>query len=243
MLSVIQRQLGTTGLIVAIAALVVALGGGAYAATQGGHARQRAGKGLTKAQVIALIKKNGTSGPVGPQGPQGPAGAPGAPGGMGPKGDPGQPGPLLETLTSKKTLKGSWGVSSPVQKEVLSSAGVEDNQASSAMVDISFPFPLNPAPKLVLVQGDGSGAIEGSLLSGVEVATYCGAGSAAAPDAKPGYLCVFIGHADPGSGISSFSVALGKYKATKFGANLLALFEPNYEEFRVLEGTWAVTAE
>lgn len=79
----VRERLGSAGLAVAILALIVALSGGAYAATATNSAKKPA-KGLTKAQVIALIKAN--------PGPPGSPGAPGPAGGAGPKGDQGTPG-------------------------------------------------------------------------------------------------------------------------------------------------------
>lgn len=91
----VRDRLGSAGLVVAVLALIVALSGGAFAATQ--SAKKKSSKGLTKAQVIALIKAN--SPPSGPAGPQGPQGAPGAkgdaggPGGIGATGATGNQGP------------------------------------------------------------------------------------------------------------------------------------------------------
>jgi hypothetical protein len=70
-----HRTLGTGGLLVAVLALIVALGGGAYAASVGLTARQ-------KKEVIKIAKQfprpgaEGPRGPQGPTGPQGPAGQP-----------------------------------------------------------------------------------------------------------------------------------------------------------------------
>lgn len=80
----VRERLGTAGLVVAILALIVALSGGAFAATQ--SAKKKSTKYMTKAQVIALIKANATSGPTGA------TGAPGAPGAKGDVGAPGGPG-------------------------------------------------------------------------------------------------------------------------------------------------------
>jgi hypothetical protein len=85
----VREKLGSAGLAVAIVALVVALSGGAYAATATNSAKKPA-KGLTKAQVIALIKAN--PGPAGSPGPVGPVGGPGAQGDRGLKGDTGDAG-------------------------------------------------------------------------------------------------------------------------------------------------------
>lgn len=90
----VRERLGSAGLAVAIVALIVALSGGAYAATATDSAKKPA-KGLTKAQVIALIKANSKPGPPGSPGSPGPAGGPGSKGDQGiqgPKGDKGDKG-------------------------------------------------------------------------------------------------------------------------------------------------------
>jgi len=89
MLNRIREQIGTAGLIVAIVALVAALGGGALAATGGGplaNVSKKKSQYITKAQAIKLIEAKAKPGPPGPQGP---LGSPGAPG---PKGDAGEKG-------------------------------------------------------------------------------------------------------------------------------------------------------
>lgn len=93
----VRERLGSAGLVVAILALIVALGGGAVAATQSA----KKSKPLTKAQVIALIKANAKAGPpgspgqtgaIGATGPKGDQGLKGDIGGQGPKGDKGDKG-------------------------------------------------------------------------------------------------------------------------------------------------------
>lgn len=87
----VRERLGGAGLVVAIIALVVALGGGAYAASATQSAK-KSSAGLTKKQekqVIALIKANAKSAPSGAAGPQGAAGTPGAKGDKGPQGEKG----------------------------------------------------------------------------------------------------------------------------------------------------------
>ena len=80
MFSRIHAQLGTAGLVVAVVALVVALAGGAFAASGenpfAGSLKHKKGasQGLTKKQVIALIEAHSVSGPQGPEGQPGPAG-------------------------------------------------------------------------------------------------------------------------------------------------------------------------
>jgi hypothetical protein len=89
MLQRFQDRVGTAGLIVAIVALVLALGGGAYAASGALTSKQK--KEVTKiAQTEA--KKFAKAGPTGPEGKQGPSGAAGAKGDTGAKGENGAAG-------------------------------------------------------------------------------------------------------------------------------------------------------
>ena len=95
----VRERLGSAGLAVAIVALIAALSGGVYAATATNSAKKPA-KGLTKAQVIALIKANSKAGPPGSPGALGPAGGAGTKGDQGAPGGKGDPGPKGDTGTS-----------------------------------------------------------------------------------------------------------------------------------------------
>jgi collagen triple helix repeat protein len=89
MLSRLREHLGSAGLIVAIVALVAALGGGAVAATGG------SGEGKATASAKGKPGPRGKTGKTGPAGPAGPVGAVGAAGPQGPagaKGDKGETG-------------------------------------------------------------------------------------------------------------------------------------------------------
>lgn len=91
MLHRFRQHFGTAGLVVAIVALIAALGGGAYAATGGGDdATVSASQG--KRGKPGPPGKRGKPGPAGPAGPQGPAGPGGPAGPAGLKGDPGAAG-------------------------------------------------------------------------------------------------------------------------------------------------------
>src|SRR6478735_7943446 len=91
----LREKTGPAGLILAVTALVVALTGGAYAASSD--------NGAGKATASAKAKKGprgpkgpkgdtGAQGPAGPTGPAGPAGSAGAKGDKGDKGDTGNTG-------------------------------------------------------------------------------------------------------------------------------------------------------
>jgi len=231
MLSDFQKQFGTAGLVVAIVALVAALGGGAYAAA--GGASSSKSKGLTKTQVVALIKKNAVPGPTGATGPAGPQG------GIGPKGDTGPQGPagpLLETLPKGQTLKGNWGV-----------GGGFNETETWASATTSFQFPLTTAPTLVYVfqtsPGGGiAGASSGSgFLNETQTKALC-PGSAANPQATAGNLCMYTSQETLQGGSSEPPFSTGQLGSvdvpTKFGANVMFVFK----EQGTAVGTWAVTA-
>lgn len=109
MLKRVQNRLGSAGFVIAIIALVAALGGGAYAAgdsgggaaTASGTGQKQGESGLSKAeqkQVQAIARREakrfaGAAGPPGPNGASGLPGSQGLPGTTGPKGDKGDPGP------------------------------------------------------------------------------------------------------------------------------------------------------
>ncbi len=93
MISRIHRQLGTAGFVIAIVALIAALGGGAYAASGVLSAKQQ--REIRRiARGVAETGPQGPAGAPGSRGPQGPAGAglqgeTGATGAQGPQGDKG----------------------------------------------------------------------------------------------------------------------------------------------------------
>lgn len=114
----IREPFGTAGLIVAILALVVALGGGAYAASGGLTGKQKKEVKKIAKQFAGKPGAAGAPGVVGPQGPAGAAGgkgdtgAAGEKGEKGEKGDPGENGKSVETFeipTSDATHCGGNG--------------------------------------------------------------------------------------------------------------------------------------
>lgn len=247
MISRIHSKLGTAGFIVAIVALVAALGGGAYAAQQGLNGKQ-------KKEVKNIAKKfAGKQGPAGPQGLPGPAGAPGAKGdtgAAGPEGPPGEEGPIGKTgpagkdgadgadgedgacsnadpdctMPSKSTLSGHWGVAIP--------AG-EGNYAQ-APISFVLAYPAS-APTFHYVTAKAAEE---------ETAPAECSGSATAPTAAAGHLCVYE------SGI----YALAELPTSQFEAGFTAgLAELDSHGMRIWlkgvasftsynGGTWAVTA-
>jgi hypothetical protein len=110
MLTKVHERLGTAGFVIAIVALVAALGGGAYAASGGLSGKQKKEVEKIAKQYAGKPGKNGAPGATGPAGATGAAGSkgdtglkgdagaqgekgvPGDTGAPGAKGDPGAPG-------------------------------------------------------------------------------------------------------------------------------------------------------
>ena len=144
MLSPLRNRFGIPG-VISVIALVFAMFGGAYAATNdGGNATSSAKRGKP-----GKPGKPGPAGPQGPAGPTGPAGPAGAKGDKGDKGDTGAKGDKGEkgakgdkgdpwtaggTLPSGETETGTWGFGVSHTKEAV-----------TAPVPISFPIPLEDA--------------------------------------------------------------------------------------------------
>jgi len=150
MFSTLRTRFGIPG-VISVIALVFAMFGGAYAASNssgGGKATAsakakkgpRGPKGATGpagAQGPAGLAgakgdagANGANGAAGPTGPTGTAGAKGATGAAGATGATGFSG-FTETLPSGKTETGTWSIGVPPTAEIL-----------SFYVPISFPIPL-----------------------------------------------------------------------------------------------------
>jgi hypothetical protein len=90
MLSPLRNRFGIPG-VISVIALVFAMFGGAYAATDGGSSSDKASASAKKAKKGPRGPR-GPKGPPGPAGPQGPAGANGAKGDKGDAGSSGQNG-------------------------------------------------------------------------------------------------------------------------------------------------------
>jgi hypothetical protein len=266
MLSRIHNKLGTAGLVVAVIALVAALAGTAIAAGGGLNSKQKkevkkiakkyAGKnGATgpagpqgPAGPAGAKGDAGAAGAAGPAGPTGPTGAKGAAGAAGPTGPTGEAGVCsVENSTcvapSGATFTGTWGTSG--------------GSGDISMVAISFPLQVSPAPTAVVGYHPepGEPTIFGILLKegSSELYNPCGAvteeelqkcfeevcpGSAAAPAAEPGFLCLYEKDFK-NRGAPIFNSALTE-AAHEFG--VVAPYKINGSE-GFARGSWAVTTE
>ncbi len=176
MFSILRNRLGIPG-VISVIALVFAMFGGAYAASDGD---------MGPAASAAKAKK-GPRGPRGPKGPTGPAGPAGPQGPAGPKGDTGSAG-----ANGKDGADGSpWtagGTLPPGETETGTFGGLSGE--SFFMAPVSFSIPLAAELDAAHVKGI---KLSGTPPAECEDAGHPGAASAANPEAQPGYLCVFVG--------------------------------------------------
>lgn len=168
MFSIAQRRLGTAGLLIAIAALVIALGGAAYAALPGLNSKQK--KEVKKiAKQLVQPGPAGPAGPAGLAGPAGPAGPTGAIGDAGAQGDvgpEGPPGPTETKLPPGKTETSLWDFQ------------INGSSLGLAILSIDFPLRVQPPPKSEYLNPNAS-------------PTANCPGNADEPEAKRGYLCIY----------------------------------------------------
>ncbi len=248
MFSTLRTRFGIPG-VISVIALVFAMLGGAYAASNS--------SGGGKATASAKVKKGprgpkgpkGDTGPAGPQGPAGPAGAKGDAGANGSNGAAGAAGPtgptgktgatgatgasglsgFTETLPSGKTETGNWsavGYTVPL---------------GTVFGSLSYPIPVSPPPANVV------------YLTTAETATSVGSGEceldpnnpAFVPVAPKDTLCIFE------TGGEEFGGEFENAQSNAAGARLK--FNPQkieaFGEFEELVGAvsswgaWAVTAK
>ncbi|MDX6645485.1 MAG: hypothetical protein QOK40_1212 [Miltoncostaeaceae bacterium] len=161
----------------------------------------------------------GVRGPQGDAGPAGAAGAPGPPGPQGPRGPAGDPGALAGTLPSGQTLRGVY----------RAAGGQTTAPAGTLAADtITFAMPLTFGPAAHLVPAGGVAP------------TQC-PGSATAPAAAPGNLCVYESVDVNATGQALVDPATNLLgEASRYGATVQAVSSD--VGYFVSTGTWAVTA-
>ncbi len=270
MLKRLQNQFGTAGLALSVLAIVLALGGGAYAANHATASKAKAGpRGKTgKTGPAGPAGQPGATGPTGPAGAKGENGAPGSPGTPGTNGKSvvlGAAGSHCSTPngssvevagegTPKYVCNGKNGAIQP--GETLPEGATETGTfatspegewpTESQILTASFPIPL-PAPiaehhaKYITIAQQGTNP------------TGC-PGTAAEPTAEEGYFCIYAGYiAGEGSpavpninsnNIHSPTVSAGTSAGDTgtTGAAFIVSDEGTGGE-HIFSGTWAVTAE
>ncbi len=206
--------------VIAVIALVFAITGGAFAATNAGSssANHAIARVAAKSKAKAKTGPRGPAGPAGKQGAQGPAGsagaqgatgaqgAGGAKGDAGAKGETGAEGPEgPEGETGRQGAQGNTGSQGPqgvpgqpwTPDNVLPSGATETGtwggrptEGQTDFIPIAFPVQLSEelevsAVHIVTVE-------EQNKENGKEPPAGC-QGTAKAPTAKAGSLCVYVG--------------------------------------------------
>lgn len=251
MLERLHYRLGTAGLIVAVIALVVALGGGAYAASQSLTGKQ-------KKEVKKIAKKfAGKRGPAGATGPVGPAGAAGPQGGNGsngqdgaqgpegpegPQGDAGEDGSPWTaggTLPPASMETGTWSMSGTYAT------------FTRAYAPVSFSVPLSEADAEAISEEEApaeSGVFPNIhvLAVGEEETANC-PGTVLRPEAVAGHFCVYTAKRAGLFPVGVFTPeeAAGEsfqFQGVSTGGAILMGTKDNTATAAEAIGSWAVTA-
>jgi len=210
--------------VAATLALFFAMTGGALAAKHYliNSTRQINPKVLKKLKGrTGRAGSTGKEGPAGKEGPFGPVGKEGKEGKRGPagkEGKEGEPGPFVTTLPSGKSLTGVFQATD----------GLPANARGFAEATISFTFPLAANPSAQILQVN-------------DPPTEQCPGSAEAPSAAPGFLCLYTA-ASTGA-VGTYNPITEAAGAARNGA--VAATELECEKtpcIAHLRGTWAVTA-
>jgi Collagen triple helix repeat (20 copies) len=260
----LREPFGKAGLTVAVIALVFAMLGGAYAASNEGG-------GKATASAKAKAGPRGPRGKTGPAGPAGPAGAKGDTGAAGSNGTNGKDGTNgsngvsaeatsfagekgsckeggLEVKSAKPVAlvcngkAGTTGFTKTLPSGETETGAWSMPEGEKGVTTISFPIPLSSGAAnsgLYLNQGFPTGATP-------EEEEKC-PGSAEEPKAKAGFLCIYTAKgsvsqffAQRTDGIPSLGISYGKTGSVLIG------IEPKKGEGINLSGSvfgpWAVTA-
>lgn len=218
MLLMMRRHFSFAG-VAAVAALVFAMSGGAWAA------KKYLITSTAQISPSVLKKLKGAAGPAGQAGAVGGQGAQGKDGAQGASGKPGEPGP--------KGPEGSPWTAGGTLPSGATETGAFTMVATegASLGSVSFAIPLAaPLPE------EGVHAIK----AGGTVPAACDDGKAPAPspakpEADPGNLCVFV-ESELEALIFKTGTPLTEAGAGRTGAQLASF------EAKTTTGTWAVTA-
>ena len=231
----IREPFGTAGLIVAMIALVAALGGTALAAAKLNSTQKKEVEKIAKkyagkpgaAGATGPAGAAGKDGAAGKEGPQGTAGPQGIQGIQGIQGKPGTTG-FTKTLPSGETETGVW-VMGPMPE------GTEGFAATG----VSFPIPL----------GAPIAAANVHTFSGTTIPTGC-SGTVVGENvthlkASPGSFCAWIQPLGTAGGATA-TLSVGNIEEeleTGVGVSGAYLtLNGGLQELQKATGTWAVTA-
>ena len=260
MKSLIRSHFGIPG-VIAVMALVFAMFGGAYAATNGNplagaskhkrhhkkgkkHKKKQGGlTGKQKKEVEKIAKKFQGTGPKGDKGDAGAAGATGATGDAGAAGATGATGATGEPGEDGETgPEGSpWTDGGTLPEGSTETGSWAAEFTGESMVQFSFNIPLkDPIPASNVAANAKGYDGHGELTPEEE---HC-PGDVSDPRAAPGYFCAYTATGVLGNGaIASIAPAdqttFGAAEGTSTAGGWLFMFSTNASH---TVGTWAVTA-
>jgi hypothetical protein len=253
MFSTLRTRFGIPG-VISVIALVFAMFGGAYAASNSSGG----GKATTSKSKAKKGPRGpkGAPGPAGPQGPAGPAGAKGDAGANGANGAAGPTGPtgvagakgvtgptgptgfsgFTETLPSGKTETGTWAITAT---DPLGAEFVKPNTSISFSIKLEKPGGAESAFAFNKEQTELK-----------EFGTSGCTGSVAEPRAPAGKLCVYtlLEHSEEVANAGHYEASgLENLTGKRYGVSGAILSGPHMEPetfpaFLEAYGSWAVTA-
>jgi hypothetical protein len=198
MISRFRTRFGTASLVVSVAALVLALAGGAFAASGG-----LSGKQKNEVERIAkkFAGKNGHQGPAGSSGPAGsvgqtgPIGQAGSNGKDGAAGVTGKEGPRgLEGPEGSPWIAGGTLPPGATETGMWGTAGFPGSTGRLSF-PISFPIPLSVEPTEVVIVHPDEESAGGCPGRGGGTFPASGPGSPTyaptTPEAEEGFLCIY----------------------------------------------------
>ena len=219
--------------VVSVLALFIALGGGAYAATQ--LPRNSVGTKQLRNGAVTL-KKIARHTRTSLRGPRGATGAQGSQGSQGPKGDKGNKGDagtsvFANSIPSGTTIAGAWGGRYIAPQLAFN---------NSYLISTSFPVKA-PQP---LADTDVNTAPNGTVAKDPD--TTC-TGSANNPTAPKGKVCIYISNSS-NAGVTGFRLTnpgtTGTAPGDAYGfiVRILDAGTVGNTSTVAAEGTWAYTA-
>jgi hypothetical protein len=232
-------------MVVAIVALVSSLMGGAVAATlvtskdiaKNAIATKHIKKNAVRSNKVknrSLLAKDfkagqlpaGATGLQGPQGPQGEQGAKGDPGPPGATGNTGPAGTSVfdATVPSGKTVTGAWGVT-----DTATAAG----QLFGTVVSLPVRAPTALTTALVNADDGVPGSFDGDVAC---------TGTAGAPTAPAGKVCIYQSYVDNATGLGGFQLSNTPDAQPEHNYGFNVQFSSSAMGNTDARGTWAYTA-
>jgi hypothetical protein len=268
MFSTLRTRFGIPG-VISVIALVFAMFGGAYAASNssgGGKATASAAKGKPGPRgKTGKTGKTGPAGPQGPAGPVGPAGAKGDAGAAGSNGTPGAPGAPGTSVKNEAEPKGAnckeGGTKLVGSATTYACNGTNGKDGQTGFTEFLPEEKTETGTWRLVSNGEeeqylpisfpiplSSEAAEEVTLKTVtaEVGTTPDCpGTVEEPEANPGFLCVYSSK----FGSTAEGVPLGAYKPLASGGEQegvvssgTLLYFASADATKRLDGTFAVTA-